>query len=200
METANLGMTLGESQQAVSQSYLGSTKKAQVRKRLRQVFDLISRGEVPNKGVIDDTEPSYWMISAYQQDPLESAADWSGLADNESKRHLDIWLGRGGRTEGLRFAPTEANDPPEELWVAMWLVDAKSGNWCVGISFPANRKSRVDFARCFRVIGPDMAHDPGMLQKYLRRRGAFGIDSDRFERLLKWAPYLIIMPAMAGKW
>ena len=92
METSNLGMKRGESQQAVSQSYFGS-KKAQVRKRLRQVFDLIGRGEVPGKGVIEDTEP--WMISAYQQG------------------QLDIWLQRGGRTEGLRFAPHEPLETAE---------------------------------------------------------------------------------------
>lgn len=187
------------SQKAVSQSYFGSSEKAQVRKRLQHVFGLIGRGEIPSKGVIGKTEPSYWMISAFPQDPVESAADWSALADNELKRQMDVWLQRGGRTEGLRFAPTETNDPPEE-WVAMWLVDAKSGNWCLGISFPANRNSRVDLTRRFQVIEPDMAHDALVLLNHLNRRGASGIDIDQFERLLRWAPYLVILPPMSSKW
>ncbi len=41
----------------------------------------------------------------------------------------------------------------------MWLVDAKSGNWCLGINFPAYRKSSMELMRGFQVIEPDMALD-----------------------------------------
>lgn len=149
--------------------------------------------------MIGKTEPSYLMISAFPQDPVESAADWSALVDNELKRQMDVWLQRGGRTEGLRFAPTETNDPPEE-WVAMWLVDAKSGNWCLGISFPANRKSRVDLTRRFQVVEPDMAHDARLLLNHLNRRGASGTEIEQLGCLLKWAPCLVILPPMSSKW
>ncbi len=60
METSN-SAKVGEGKKGVSQ-YLSSTEKAKIRQRLQQVLNLLSRGEVPSKGVIGKTAPSYWMI------------------------------------------------------------------------------------------------------------------------------------------
>ena len=52
---------------------------SQVRKKLKSVLKMMAHGQSPTNGVIKGTAPGYWMISTYQQDPVESAGDWCGF-------------------------------------------------------------------------------------------------------------------------
>jgi hypothetical protein len=167
-------------------NYLEGSK---VRKKLKSVLKTIAHGQSPNNGVIKGTAPGYWMISTYQQDPVESAGDWGAFQDSESKHQFETWLNRGGRSEGLR--PTPEMDGLSE-WVAMWLVDAKTGNWCLGINFPGSDGTDI---RRFQLVEHDLARNPQRLLKQLtRRRKAQDLNLRSFKCLLKWAPCLLVMP------
>jgi hypothetical protein len=175
-----------------------SSQKAQIRIRLKGTFDMIANGKTPTEGVIDGTEPGYWILSTYQQDPLESTADWCALKNTDSKKQFEAWVNRGGRSEGFRFTPSDRDDTPED-WIGIWLVDAKSGNWCLGISFPAWDKNK-SVSRCFQLVERDLTRNPKTLLECLNRRKAFGLDLRDLKCLLKWAPCQVVMPNMSSSW
>jgi hypothetical protein len=115
-----------------------------------------------------------------------------GLPHSERElrtRSRHLWCEWGGRSEGLRPADPEW---PHQEWIAMWLMDATSGNWWLGVSFPT-WSEKSDSARCFQVVEPDLASDPETLFEQLRSRKAFGLHLPGFKRLLKRAPCQVVM-------
>jgi hypothetical protein len=198
------------------EQHSGDSRRMNNLRNVKRVLEEIGRGKSPTSTIVDGTSPRYWIIrtgrEGYQDENNEDR--WSLLHDQISKDHHELWTKRGGTGSGLRFG-ADLSDESFIGHVAVRLVDAKSGNSCLGINFMARleqqpgksknesegdlNEDNTERGRRFMLVEDELSRNPEKLLKQLRRRKIAGTGSRLFnikglKTLLNEAPTLIVMP------
>ena len=184
MKTLNSKRRIHEARAEPANDNREHRQLALVKKALRQ----ISVGKSPSIGPMKGATPGYWIIrtNGPELDADDRVEESGFVHDVQSMEELAQWAERGGRMEMIR----ERFD----FWVAVRMINMKSGASCIGINYPSKGG-----ARKFALIEGEMASKPKLLRKHLRERGAvFDDDTWRKDAFLPWlletAPCIVVMP------
>jgi hypothetical protein len=188
-----------------------SSRRMQNIQNVKRVLEEIGQGKSPTSTIVDGTRPRYWIIRTANERKRDDEWDrnteerWT-LKDQLSRDEQELWRKRGGQNAGLRFGANRRSDSFIDL-VVIRLVDAASGNSCMGVNFVAQRNQQKNKdnddekgrRRCFMLVDDELSRNPEILLSGLRMRKVARnflqpLSLERLRTLLREAPVLIVMP------